>query len=123
MKKLALLLALVLTLGVFTACGSNDAADNDTAEPSADAETLTGTAEGFGGELEVEVVKEGDDIVSVEVLNHGESYDDLAEVKEAIDTLPGAIVEANGTEGVDGVSGATYTSDAIFEAVNNALGQ
>lgn len=123
MKKLALLLALVLTLGMLTACGGGSDNAGDSAEPSADAETLEGVGEGFGGELKVQVVKEGDDIVSVEVLSHEESYDDLAEVKEAIDTLPGAIAEANGTDGVDGVSGATYTSDAIFEAVNNALGQ
>lgn len=122
MKKLALLLALVLTLGMLTACGGGGNAGGSD-EPSADAETLEGTAEGFGGDLTVEVVKEGDNIVSVEVTSHEESYDQLSEVADAIDNLPGAIVEANGTDGVDGVSGATYTSDAIFEAVNNALGQ
>ena len=41
----------------------------------------------------------------------------------AIEQLPELIVEANGTEGVDGVSGATITSNAIFTAVEEALEQ
>ena len=42
---------------------------------------------------------------------------------KAIEQLPEAIVAANGTEGVDGVSGATITSKAIFSAVEDALAQ
>ena len=36
--------------------------------------------------------------------------------------VPEQIVAGNGTEGVDAVSGATYTSDAIIAAVKEALG-
>ena len=35
--------------------------------------------------------------------------------------LPSLIVSKNGTSGVDAVSGATYSSHAIFNAVNDAL--
>ena len=42
---------------------------------------------------------------------------------KAIEQLPEAIVAANGTEGVDAVSGATVTSKAIFSAVDEILDQ
>ncbi|MDD7584966.1 MAG: FMN-binding protein, partial [Coriobacteriaceae bacterium] len=42
---------------------------------------------------------------------------------KAIEQLPEAIVAANGTEGVDAVSGASVTSKAIFTAVDEALEQ
>ncbi len=42
---------------------------------------------------------------------------------KAIEQLPAEIVAANGTEGVDGVSGATITSKAIFTAVDDCLAQ
>ena len=42
---------------------------------------------------------------------------------KAIEQLPDAIVKANGTEGVDAVSGATVTSKAIFSAVDEILDQ
>lgn len=41
--------------------------------------------------------------------------------REEIKNLPSLIVSKNGTSGVDAVSGATYSSNAIFNAVNNAL--
>ena len=41
--------------------------------------------------------------------------------REEIKNLPSLIVSKNGTGGVDAVSGATYSSNAIFNAVNNAL--
>ncbi len=41
--------------------------------------------------------------------------------REEIKNLPALIVSKNGTSGVDAVSGATYSSNAIFSAVNNAL--
>ena len=133
MKKFALLMALVFTLGALVACNN----DTTTEEPAAteevtteettvtevEAETLTGEAEGFGGPIEVEVVRDGETITAVNVLNHTESVDDIAEVPTALEEVPAAIVEANGTDGVEVVSGATYTSNGIIEAVNAALGQ
>ncbi len=41
--------------------------------------------------------------------------------KDEIKNLPSLIVAKNGTSGVDAVSGATYSSNAIFNAVNDAL--
>ena len=41
--------------------------------------------------------------------------------RDEIKNLPSLIVAKNGTSGVDAVSGATYSSHAIFNAVNDAL--
>ena len=84
---------------------------------SAGGETLTGTAEGFGGEVSVTVTMDGDKIVNVEPVGANET-DGIGTM--AIEQLPAKIVEANSTE-VDVIAGATFTSNAIIEAVNNAL--
>lgn len=84
---------------------------------TASAETLTGHATGFGGELTVEVTMEEGTITGVEVTSHSET----AGISDpALDQVPQAIVETN-NEGVDTVSGATVTSTAIIAAVNNAV--
>lgn len=80
-------------------------------------ETLTGTAEGFGGDITVTVVVDGDDIISVEAVGPDET-EGIGTM--AIEQLPSLIVEADSAE-IDGVSGATYTSDAIKAAVKSAL--
>ena len=75
---------------------------------------------GIGGDVPVTVTVEGGKIASVEV---GENSETQGIGSKAIEQLPEAIVAANGTEGVDGVSGATVTSKAIFTAVDEALEQ
>lgn len=76
------------------------------------------TVEAHNGPMTVEVVVEEGTISSVEVLEHEET-DGLAD--PALEDVPAVIVASNSTE-VDTVSGATVTSDAIIEAVNEALG-
>ena len=53
----------------------------------------------------------------------GENSETQGIGSNAIEQLPEAIVAANGTAGVDAVSGATVTSKAIFSAVDEALAQ
>ena len=80
--------------------------------------TYEGSAKGIGGDVPVTVTVEGGKITAVEV---GENSETQGIGSKAIEQLPAAIVEANGTDGVAAVSGATVTSKAIFEAVNAAL--
>ena len=80
--------------------------------------TYEGTGKGIGGDVPVTVTVEGGKIASVEV---GDNSETQGIGSNAIEQLPELIVEANGTEGVDGVSGATITSNAIFTAVDEAL--
>ena len=118
MKKFALLLAAEMCLTALVGCGKNEAEKSTEVEEV----TLTGTADGFAGPIEVEVVKSGDDITAVNIKAHEESVDDIEAVKAALESVPAAIVEKDGTE-VDIVAGATYTSNGIIEAVNNALAE
>ena len=79
--------------------------------------TYTGSANGMGGALEVSVTVEGGKIAAVDVLSHQETP---GISDPALEKLPAAIVEAQSTE-VDGVAGATLTSNAIKGAVDAAL--
>ena len=83
-------------------------------------DTYEGTGKGIGGDVPVTVTVEGGKIASVEV---GDNSETQGIGSNAIEQLPELIVEAGGTEGVDGVSGATITSNAIFAAVEEALEQ
>ena len=105
MKKLvALLLSLCLAFGMLAV---------------ASAETKTGTAQGFGSEVKVTVTVEDGKITAVDVDDSGESYP-VARA-DSVEKVIAAIIEANGTDGVDVSTGATFTCKAIVEAVNKAL--
>jgi len=95
--------------------------DGSTGQDAASGEledgTHTGTGEGFGGPIEVEVTIEGGEITDVAVLEHSESPD-ISD--PAFEEVPQAIVD-NDSANVDVASGATFSSEGIMEAVNNAL--
>ena len=78
-----------------------------------------GTGTGMGGDVLVRVTMDGDKIANVEVVaqNETEGIGD-----KAIEALPAAIVAANSAD-VDTVASATITSNAIIEAVKDALSQ
>ena len=75
---------------------------------------------GIGGKVPVTVTVKGGKIAEVTV---GDNSETQGIGSKAIEQLPEAIVAANGTEGVDAVSGATVTSKAIFTAVEDCLEQ
>lgn len=141
MKKLSILLVIALMLFSFAGCSSGEPATSEkpavneepaeepTEEPAeepatseepvsgGEAKTFEGTAKGFGGEVKVTVAMDGDDIVEVIAIGDSETN---GIGSNAIEQLPAKIAEADSTE-VEVVSGATITSNAIIEAVNNAL--
>lgn len=80
--------------------------------------TYTAKATGMK-EMEVQVVVTDNEIVSVTLLSHGETtgISDMA-----IEEIPAGIVKAQGL-GIDAVSGATITSEAILAAVEDCLTQ
>ena len=105
-----LVLALVMALALGTALAPLSAM----AEAALADGTYTGAANGMGGAVNVTVTVEGGKITSVEVGEHQET----AGISDpAIEQIPAAIVEAQSTD-VDGVAGATVTSDAIKAAVD-----
>ncbi len=82
--------------------------------------SYTAEGKGIGGEVPVTVTIKNGKISEVTV---GDNSETQGIGSKAIEQLPDAIVEANGTEGVDAVSGATVTSKAIFTAVEDCLEQ
>ena len=82
--------------------------------------TYEGEGKGIGGKVPVTVTVEGGKVTKVEV---GDNSETQGIGSKAIEQLPDEIVKANGTEGVDAVSGASVTSKAIFTAVDAALEQ
>lgn len=80
--------------------------------------TYYGTGTGFGGTLTVKVVISDGKIASIEVISN---KDDAAYFNRA-KALLATIVEKQSTN-VDTVSGATYSSVGLIQAVRNALSQ
>ena len=80
----------------------------------------TAEGKGIGGKVPVTVTIEGGKITKVEV---GDNSETQGVGSKAIEQLPDKIVAANGTDGVDAVSGASVTSKAIFTAVTDCLEQ
>ena len=78
---------------------------------------FVGTAMGMGGEVTVKVTVADGVPTAVEVVKQAET---VGIGDKAIEAVPAAIVAAGSTD-VDGVTGATVTSDAIKAAVNAAL--
>ncbi len=79
--------------------------------------TYTGEAQGFGGPVSMEVVIEDGKITEVNVLSA--EKEDGAYFAMAEDIIP-AIIEAQSAE-VDTISGATFSSTGIKDAVTIAL--
>lgn len=78
--------------------------------------TYYGTGVGFGGEMTVKVTISGGKIVSIEIVSN---KDDAAYFNKA-KVLLSTIVEKQSTN-VDTISGATYSSVGIIQAVRSAL--
>lgn len=99
----------------------NTPTPKSTPKPAKDPETYkngtyTGTGTGFGGEMTVQVKIAGGKIKTVKIKEHadGDAY-----IKKASSIL-NKIIKKQGTD-VDVVSGATYSSNGIIEAVRDAL--
>lgn len=76
-----------------------------------------GEGEGYEGPMTVRVTVFASKVTSIELVS---SMDDEPYFGRAWATVPGRIIAAQ-TTSVDAVSGATYSSEGIRDAVNNAL--
>ena len=104
--------------------GDTKAADSSAAETS-DADnvykdgTYTGEAQGFGGTIQVQVTLASDEITDIQVTSApGEDSAYLSQGEGVISS----ILSAQSTD-VDTVSGATFSSTGIINAVVDALGK
>lgn len=81
--------------------------------------TYYGTGKGFGGNIEVKVVVKSGKITSITITNAQSETKEFLNMAKAVIT---SILKTQNTN-VDVVTGATYTSKGIIEAVKNALNQ
>lgn len=117
MKKylsLILVLAMVLCMAAYGAAPAQ-ATQAGTYTPG----TYTGVGAGKNGDITVEVTFSTEKIESIRIVSHTETPS-LSDA--AIEQIPAKIVESQSL-GVDAVSGATYTSNGIVEAVADAVKQ
>ena len=98
---------------------SEEVATVDLATENFEDGTYTGTGVGFGGDIVVNVTIEGGEITAIDIASaekEDEAYFDMA-----IDIVDD-IIEAQSVE-VDTISGATFSSTGIKDAVADALSQ
>lgn len=111
MKKI---LGAVMAVVMLAGCAGNQA------EAMYKAGSYMGKGAGRNGDVMVEVKVSDSKIEEITVKEHMET-EGISD--PAIEDLPKMIVDKQSTEGVEAVSGATMTSNAILEAVNDALMQ
>lgn len=98
---------------------STDAEESDDSENVYKDGTYTGSAQGFGGTITVEVTLASDEITNIQVTSApGEDSAYLSQGEGVISS----IISAQSTD-VDTVSGATFSSTGIINAVVDALGK
>ena len=89
------------------------------AAPALAANEYIGVGKGFGGDIKVKVTMDGKNIAKIEVLEHGET---AGICDAAFAQIPEAVIKAQSTK-VDAVTGATFSSKGLIEAIDNALAQ
>lgn len=105
-KTIAILLAIMLIASFTTGIAAAQ-------------ETYEGVGNGRNGPVKVAVTMEDDKIAEISILEQTETVD-VAD--GALEKLPSEIVRTQSTA-VDAVTGATFTSNAIVEAVEDCLRQ
>lgn len=80
---------------------------------------VKGEAEGYGGPVTAEVTLAGDKIIGLVLTGEKETPEIGG---SAMNTLTESILAAGGLDGVDAVSGATWTSNGVFDAIKSAIG-
>lgn len=104
--------------------GSGAAAGSSTSVPAVEDPsaykdgTYYGTGTGFGGTLKVKVEISGGKITSIQIMENQDGSEYISKASALINTII-----QNQSTNVDTVSGATYSSVGIIQAVRNALSQ
>ncbi len=98
---------------------ASSSAPTPAAAPAADAYLpgdYSAQAKGYGGPVTVRITVDAERILSIEAQGEAET---IGVGSRAIDELPALLLAAQGSR-VDGVSGATFTSQAVFSALQQA---
>lgn len=108
--SLVLFIGLLTVSALFWTMGGTDAGGLKDGQ-------YAGSAKGFNGDVSVAVTVSGGAISAIDVVSHSETP---GISDPAFDGVVPAIVQSQSTA-VDTISGATYTSKAIMEAVESAI--
>ena len=82
--------------------------------------TVSGEGEGYGGVITAEVTVAGDKILDLKLTGEGETPEIGG---TALSSLQEAIVANQSLDGVEAVTGATWTSNGAFDAIRSAMGE
>ncbi|RAP22600.1 Fumarate reductase flavoprotein subunit [Brevibacillus laterosporus] len=117
MKKLIYLVAtLAMAALMLAGCGAADSTNTD-AGAFKDG-TYDGVARGASSDIKVAVEVKSGKIDAIKIVEHEETQNLIEAVME--NTIP-EIIEKQSTEGVEAISGASKSSNAVKEAVDQAL--
>ena len=122
MKKIVSIILSALMVISLAACSSPETKPSDVTENTKSlykAGTYTGKAQGRNDTITVDVSVSETDITSVSVKEHKETE---GIVDAAIEQLPSLVLKHQSL-GIDAITGATVTSDAILSAIADALSQ
>ena len=98
---------------------SDDSDSDDSASQVYKDGSYTGEAQGYGGTIQVEVTLASDEITDIQVTSaSGEDSAYLSQAEAVIDS----VISAQSTD-VDMISGATFSSTGILNAIDEALGK
>lgn len=115
-RSLSAAVAMSLIVGAsLVACGGKS-----TSTAAAASVTKTGTGKGFGGDIVAPLTVESDGTVSDCKLEGASETESIGGA--ALEELAKQVVAANGAE-IDGVSGATLTTNGVKDAVTAALAE
>ena len=116
MAVVTLIMGIVLSL-YLSNTGTVPAADN--AATYSDG-AYTASAQGYKSEVTVMINITGGKVTNVQI----DAADETPEVGgKAAESLSMSLLDAGGTAGVDAVTGATMTSNAVFTAMDDCLAQ
>lgn len=117
-KSLVILLCMILILSMASGCEQKDA-DESQVESTYVPGTYTGEGEGHGGTIKVEVTFSESKIDNIDIISQTET-EGIGDV--ALEKIKDSIL-AGQTLAVDTISGATFSSNAMLEAVEDAVKQ
>lgn len=118
-RTIALGLAAVMVAATLASCGaaSSSTASSTAAPAAGPSGTFTASADGFGGPVSVTLTLENGKITASEIVGDSET---ASIGGAALETLQKQLVDTNSAE-IDGVAGATVTSNAVKSAAAAAL--
>lgn len=120
MKKY--LVVLVAALALMSAGKQDSAITKENGSVIVNTTTIAKDVEGYNGPVPVKIYIKKNKIEKIELLKNQETPKYLAQVKKAmLNAWDGLTIKEAKAKNVDGVTGATFTSEALLENVKKGL--